>query len=311
MRRLALAGLFLSLAAGFAAAQTWSSKPVKLIVPTPSGAPPDVIARLVADRLTKVVGQSFYVDTLPGAGGLIASQTAARAAPDGYTLYVAGTGALITDSYTVKALNYDPDRDFMLVAMVYEEGPLAIAVNPDLPVRNLPELIALAKQQRGKLSYGITSVALVELFGKWLQKQADIDMVAVPYKSLSQGVQAAIAGRTQIIVTAPPGLEPYARAGRLRIIAVDGSKRNPRIPDVPTISETLPGFRISTMSILVAPAGPPQPVVQRLNGAMNRVVSDPDYVQRCSQWPLSRTAAARANRSPTSFASGANTGTGS
>lgn len=277
---LCAAGVALGVAVCDVHAQGFPTKPVKLIVPTPSGTPPDVIGRLAGDRLTKLYGQSFFVENITGAGGLIASRTAARAAPDGYTLYLAGTGALITDRYTVKALNYDPDRDFVLIAMVYEEGSLAIGAHPDLPVKNLPQLIALAKAQPGKLSYGLTSVALVELFGKWLQKSAGIDMLAVPYKSLAQAIQDAIAGRTQLLITAPPQLEPYSKAGKLRVLAVDGSRRNPLMPDVPNISETLPGFNISAMTIMVAPTGTSDAIVQALNRAMDRVVGDEDYVQR-------------------------------
>ncbi len=266
--------------AGRALGQAWPARPVKLIIPTPSGTPPELIGRLVADRLTRSLGQTFYVESIPGAGGLLASQTAARAANDGYTLYVAGTGALITDRYTVKALNYDPDRDFAPIAMVYEEGSLAIAVHPDVPARNLGELIALAKRQPGKLSYGVVSVALLQIFGQWLEKRAGIDIVAVPSKSLAQQLQDTIAGRLQISISAPPQFEPYAKSGKLRVIAVDGSRRNPTMPDVPLIEETLSGFKMSGMAILAAPAGTPEAVVQTLNRAMDKVVGDPDYVQR-------------------------------
>ena len=280
MARLIFALLLLCAAIGHAQAQAWPAKPVKLIVPTPSGTPPELIGRLAGDRLTKMLGQSFYVESIAGAGGLIASQTAARAAPDGYTLYVAGTGALITDRYTVKSLNYDPDRDFALVSMVYEEGSLAIAVHPDLPARNLSELIAIAKQQPGKLSYGVVSVALLEIFGKWLEKRAAIDIVAVPYKSLAQQLQDNVAGRLQISISAPPQFEPFVKAGKLRVIAVDGSRRSPIMPDVPLISESLSGFKMSGMAILAAPRATPTGLVQTLNRAMDKVVTDPEYVQR-------------------------------
>jgi tripartite-type tricarboxylate transporter receptor subunit TctC len=236
-------------------AQNYPLKPVKLIVPTPAGTSPDVIGRFLSDRLTRVLGPPVVVENVVGAGGLIASQTAARAPADGYTLYFAGTGALITDRYTQKSLGYDPDRDFVLISMIYEEGSLAIAVHPDVPARTLPEFIQLARSQPGKLSYSTTSVALLILFGEWFQKQAGVAMVAVPYKSAAQQFQDTIAGRTHMLISAPPQLEPFRKAGKLRVLAVDGARRYPPWPDVPNIYETLPGWRMSGMGVMAAPRG--------------------------------------------------------
>lgn len=269
--------IFLSLSQ--AQAQSWPTKPIRFIVPTPAGTSPDNIGRLLADKLTRALGQPVLPENITGAGGLIASRTAARAAPDGYTLYFAGTGALITDRYTQKNLGYDPDRDFVLVGMIYDEGSLGLSVHPDVPVKNLPELIALAKQQPGKLSYGTTSVSLLILFGQWITKLADIDMLAVPYKAASQQMQDVLAGRIQIIIASPPQVLPFIKTGKLRPIAVDGSRPHPSLPGVANIYETFPGFRMSGMGILAAPAGLPQEIIQRLNPAMDKIVRDPEYVQ--------------------------------
>lgn len=265
--------------AGYAGAQGWPAKPVKLIVPVPAGTSPDIIGRVLADRLTKAYSQAFIVENITGAGGLIASRTAAKADPDGSTLYFAGTGALITDRYSHKSLLYDPDRDFALISMIYEEGSLGIAVNPDLPVKTLPELIALAKSQPGKLSYGTTNVALLILFGRWFEKLAGIEMVAVHYKAQAQQLQDAVAGRVPVVIISPPNIESFRKAGKLRMIAVDGSKPHPLLPGIPTISETLPGFKMSGMGILAAPTGISPAIVQQLNRVMDKIVRDAEYVK--------------------------------
>jgi tripartite-type tricarboxylate transporter receptor subunit TctC len=274
------AALLMLAAVPVSAQQTWPAKPVRFIVPTPAGTSPDSIGRLLADRLSKHYGQPWVVENITGAGGLIASQTAARAAPDGYTMYFAGTGALITDRYSVKDMGYDADRDFVLIAQIYEEGSLAIAVHPDLPVKTLPDLIALAKSKPGKISYGTTSVALLILFGQWINKLGGTDMLAVSYKSAAQQFQDTLAGRTDWLISAPPQLEPFIKSGKLRVIAVDGSRRNPNMPDVPNIYETFPGFRMSGMGILAAPRGISPDIVRPLNRVMDKIVSDPDYVGR-------------------------------
>ncbi|MSQ52666.1 MAG: tripartite tricarboxylate transporter substrate binding protein [Betaproteobacteria bacterium] len=278
-RIFAIALLAFLAAVGQAQSQSWPAKPIRFIVPTPAGTTPDSIARLLADKLSRNLGQVVVVENITGAGGLIASRTAARAAPDGYTLYFSGTGALITDRYTQKDLGYDADRDYVLISMIYDEGSLGLAVHPDVPVKTLPDLLALAKQQPGKLSYGTTSVSLLILFGQWITKLGGVDMLAVPYKSAAQQMQDVLSGRIQIIISAPPQMLPHIRTGKLRAIAVDGSRPHPSLPGVANISETFPGFRMSGMGILAAPTGISPEIVQRLNPLMDKVVRDPDYVQ--------------------------------
>jgi len=275
----ALVALTFLLLMGQALAQSWPTRPIRFIVPTPAGTSPDNIGRILTDKLSRALGQPVVPENITGAGGLIASRNAARAAPDGYTLYFSGTGALITDRYTQKNPGYDADRDFVLIAMIYDEGSLGLAVHPDVPVKSLPELIALAKQQPGKLSYGTTSVSLLILFGQWITKLADIDMLAVPYKAASQQMQDVLSGRIQIIIASPPQVLPFVKTGKLRPIAVDGSRPHPSLPGVANIYETFPGFRMSGMGILAAPAGLPQEIVQRLNAVMDKIVRDPEYVQ--------------------------------
>ena len=275
----ALLAALLVACTGLAGAQGWPSKPVRVIVPVPSGTSPDVIGRLFSERLGRVFGQGFVVENITGAGGLIASRTVARAEPDGYTLYFAGTGALITDPFMIKDLGYDPERDFAFISMIYSEGSLAVAVHPEVPARTLPEFIAIAKKKPGSISYGTTNVALTILFGKWLQKLTETDMVAVAYKAQGQQIQDVLAGRTQMVIVSPPNIEAFLRAGKLRMIAVDGFKPHPLVPGVETIDKTLPGFHMSGLGILAAPTGIAAATTQRLNSEMDKIVRSPEYIQ--------------------------------
>jgi tripartite-type tricarboxylate transporter receptor subunit TctC len=265
--------------AGPAAAQAWPAKTVRLIVSTGSGTSPDRIARLAADRLSRELSTPVVVENLTGAGGLIATRAALRAAPDGYTLFFAGVGALVTDPYTVKDLGYDPDTDFTFISMIYEEGLMGVAVHPSVPATTLPELMALAKKDPGKLSYGTTSVNYIIHFGRWLTKLGGADMLAVAYKSPAQQMQDVLSGRIHAIITSPPTLEPHLKAGKLRVVAVDGGKRFPAWPETPTVSETFPGFRLSGVGVLVGPRGIPREVVDTARAAMDRVVTARDYQQ--------------------------------
>jgi tripartite-type tricarboxylate transporter receptor subunit TctC len=269
--------ILLSMVSTAASAQNWPNKTVRLIISTGGGTSPDRIGRIAADRLSRDWGQSVVVDNLTGGGGLIASRTAARAAPDGYTLFFAGVGALVTDLYTVKDLGYDPDRDFELISMIYEEGSLAVSVHPSVPAKTFNELFALAKKEPGKLSYGTTSVNFIILFGRWLNKLAGTDMLGVAYKSPAQQFQDVLSGRIQMIISSPPTLEAHMKAGKLRTLAVDGAKRYPGWPDVPNISDTFPGFRLSGMGVLVAPKGTPDEVIRTAHRGMEKIINDKSY----------------------------------
>jgi tripartite-type tricarboxylate transporter receptor subunit TctC len=281
IRTLFVCALF-GIAAG-AGAQGWPTRPVTLVVSTPSGTSPDRIGRMVADRLSKDLGQSFLVENQAGGAGLIAPRNVARARPDGYTLLFAGVDTLVTNPATVKDLGYDPERDFDIVSMIYKEGSLSIAVYPGLPVKTLPELIALAKKQPGKLSYGTTSVNFVILFGRWLNKLAGMDMVGVAYKSQGQQFTDVMEGRTQVIISSPPTIDPHMKAGKLRVLAVDGSKGFPLWPEVPTIAQTFPGWRLSGTGVLLTPKGTPAEVIATLHRAMEKIVTDKGYQQTLLQ----------------------------
>jgi tripartite-type tricarboxylate transporter receptor subunit TctC len=268
-------------ASSSALAQSYPTKPVKVIVGFATGVQPDVFLRSAMDTLSKRFGQSVVVENVTGGGGLIASQAAARAAPDGYTLYMAGVGVVATDRYLYKSLPYDPDKSFTHVSMLYlSGGSFAVAVHPDVPARTTAELIALAKAQPGKLNYGTDTIGVTAIVGQWFNKVAGIDMVAVPYKSPAQLMQDFISGRTQVAITTTANMEPFRKASKFRVLGVSGLERSPIHPDTPTIAETLPGFKMYGLGILLGPAGLPQEVVQKVNREMDAVIKGPVYQER-------------------------------
>ena len=275
-----LGAAVLSAAVTHAWAQGWPERPVRLIAPVSAGTSLDIVLRTVADRLSKAFGATFYVENIVGGVGLVAAQTAARAKPDGYTFYLAGVGVIAADRHLFKSLPYDPERDFTPVAIVYDSAAFAIAVHPDVPANSLGELIALAKAQPGKLSYATGTVGVLGIPGEWFNKLAGTDIVAVPYRSSAEMLQDAVAGRTQMIITSVGVLAPLRESGQLRILAVTSAQRFPGWDDVPTVGETLPGYKIVGIGILVAPAATNREIVQRLNREIARIVGDPEFVQQ-------------------------------
>jgi tripartite-type tricarboxylate transporter receptor subunit TctC len=281
-RRIAtlLAVAALSAAAAPAAARDWPERPVKLIAPVSAGTALDTILRSVADRLSTAFGATFYVENIVAGVGLVAAQTAARAQPDGYTFYLAGVGVIAADRHLFKSLPYDPDRDFTPVAIIYDNSAFAIAVHPDVPAKSIPELIALAKARPGKLSYATGSVGALAIPGEWFNKVAGTEIVAVPYRNSPQMVQDAVAGVTPMIITTIGVLAPLKEAGKLRVLAVTSAQRFPGWPDVPTVGETLPGYRVVGIGILVAPAATDRAIVERVNREIGRIMQDGEVVQQ-------------------------------
>ena len=262
-----------------APAQSWPVKPVRFVLSVGSGTSPDVIGRVLTDQLSKKLGQQFLIDNVTGGQGLIASQNVARAAPDGYTYLYGGVG-LVTDKLLFKSISYDPEHDFTPVAMIYETGTFTIAVNPGLPVKNIPELIALAKTNPGKYSYGFFAVGGPALWGPWLTHVAGIDMLGVPYKAPAQLLQDVVGGRLDMVLGSYTAVESMTKAGKLRVIGISSPQRIPTLPEVQSIAETLPGFFIGGTGVLVAPTGTPNEIIRRLNREIDPLVRDPAYVQR-------------------------------
>ena len=283
MRNRLKANLLLLLFAIFgstpAVAQNWPAKPVRIIISVALGTAPDLVARLLADKLGKPLGRAVIVENVAGGAGQIAAQAAARTAPDGYSYFLAGLNHIAIDRLMFKSLAYDADRDFTIVGKIYDSGAIAIAVPPDLPAKDLAELIALAKAQPGKLSYGADG-SLGPIIGQYFTKTAAVDIVAVPYKGPAQMLQDAAQGRVQLVFGSIAALETYRKSGRLKVLAVGTPNRFPGLDNIPTFSETLPGFRAGGTGILMAPAGTPAPILQRMQQELDPIVRNPDYQHR-------------------------------
>ena len=290
-----LAFLHCCVVCGCAFAQSWPAKPVKVVVSTGPGIATDIIARIVADRLSRSMGQQFVVENMAGAAGNIGAQAVARAAADGYTHLFTGGGVMITNALAFKSLPFDPVRDFAPVAMITESGGFAVSVNPAVPAKNLAELIAAAKAQPGKYSYAVDSSNIyAAIIGKLLNKMAGLDIVEIPYKSTPQALQDTVAGRTQIIISAVAPVEPFAKNGKLRRLAVSSARRMPGLDDVPTMAETLDGFKIDGGGFAVAaPAATPAEIVQRLNRAIAVILRDSEFEKQ--MFSLGQTAASGAS----------------
>jgi tripartite-type tricarboxylate transporter receptor subunit TctC len=270
-----------------ASAQAWPAKPVRIIVSTGPGLATDIMARLLSDRLSKNLGQQFVVDNIAGAAGIVGAQAAARSAPDGYTFFFAPASALATNQFLFKSVPYDTFRDFTPVAMVCDTGPFVITVQPELPVKTLPELITYARANPGKLSYAFDiSSGYAAIIGQLLNRRTNAGMTEVPYKATAQAIQDTITGRTQVMISSIPATDNFVKSGKLRRIAVSSEKRYPGFPDVPAIAETIPGFNIDGWFALMAPAGTPAPIVQRLNREIDGVLKDAEILQRIHQFGL-------------------------
>jgi tripartite-type tricarboxylate transporter receptor subunit TctC len=265
---------------GQVSAQAWPTKPVRFILSQPAGSSPDIVARLLGDRLSRAWGQAVVVDNRPGGQNVIGAQAAARAPADGYNFYYGTTAALVINSYTLKTMPYDPVKDFVPVGMI-GMSPFVIAANPAFPAKTVAELIALAKAEPGKISMATEGQKTFGgMVGEMLQVTAGAKFLHVPYSGVGPGIQDTIAGRTQITVQAAAAAMRFITSGQLRAIAVSGSGRLPELPDVPTIAATYPGFDYVGWHALVAPAGTPREIVMRVNHDMDVVLKDPDIVKR-------------------------------
>ncbi len=280
--RVLFAAMTLALAWGCAtaSAQDWPRAPIKIIVPVGPGLATDLTARLFADSAATGLGVGVVVENVTGGSGVLGAQMVARAAPDGYTLFFSNSSALTSNMYLLKNINYDPRRDFDAVAMVSDSSPFLIAVNKDLPVRSLADLIALGKSKPGALSLGIDATSGFGLItGRLLNKRGGVGMEEVAYRATPQMMQDAISGRIQALIAAPVPLKPFTTSGQLRALAVSSKDRFPGI-DLPTMAETIPGLVVDGWFALMAPAGTPAAVKERLNGEVAKFLGRQDIRQR-------------------------------
>jgi tripartite-type tricarboxylate transporter receptor subunit TctC len=262
-------------------AQGYPDKAVTIIVDTAPGAAPDVDARLVAEGLSKVWGQQVIIINRPGANGSIAARAASDVAPDGYTLFMPALSTFVAPPTVAPNVPLKLPRDFLPIGYT-AENPMFLAVNPALGINTLPELIARAKKEPGKISIAVTGVGrLTHLTGLLLQERAGISLLPVPYNG---GPAAALgdvgSGRVSMIIEGYSGIVGAVKAGQVKIIAVASQERLPQFPDVPAVAETIPGFSASGWQVLVAPLGTPMPIISKASADLAKVTSDPDFKRR-------------------------------
>ncbi|MGZ8202636.1 MAG: Bug family tripartite tricarboxylate transporter substrate binding protein, partial [Burkholderiales bacterium] len=271
--------LFVLGAAG-AFAQSYPTKPIRLIVPYPPGGPTDFVGRLVAQKLSASLGQQVIVDNRPGAGTIIGSELIARAAPDGYSLLFGTGGGTFLAPLILPRVPYEPLKDFAPVAMLVQ-SPQVLVVHPSVAANTVGELVALAKAKPGALNFASVGTGTSpHLGGELLQSLTGAKIVHVPYKGTAPAMTDLIAGQVHLMFSSMPTVLAHVKAGRLRLIGTGGTRRSAVIPDTPTIAETVPGFELVTWYGIFAPARTPSGIVQRLNGEIEKVLTEPDARER-------------------------------
>jgi tripartite-type tricarboxylate transporter receptor subunit TctC len=273
---------FLHLAAGatalpavsrFAFAQAYPTRPVRLILPYAPGAAPDIVARLVAQWLSERLGQQFVIDNRPGGGGNIGTEAAVRAPPDGYTLLYVTTANTISATVFQK-LNFNFIRDIAPVAGTIRV-PNLVSVNLSLPIKTIPQLIADAKANPGKLNFGAPNGGTVQLSGELFKMMTGVNIVHVPYSNQMQAVTDLIVGQIQVSFDVLPTTIEYAKAGKLRALAVTTATRSPALPDIPTVGDFVPGYEASSWHGVGVPKDTPAEIIETLNKEINAGLADP------------------------------------
>ncbi len=278
MMRLALLVFFLSIAFdGWA--QSWPSRPIRMVVPLSPGGFADVPGRILAARLSALLGYNVFVENRPGAGGTIGADFVAKSAPDGYTLLFTGTPHVIS-AWIYKKLPYDALKDFEPVALV-ASGPYVLVVNPQLPVHSVRELISAAKAQPGKIDYASSGNGSAQhLVSALFASMAGIELNHVPYKGSAPAMQDLLGGQVKVSFAGIPNVLPHVKAGRLRALAVSTPQRSLDLPEVPTAAEAgVPGYEATLWLNLAAPAGTPSDVVQRLYAETAKALQDAELQQ--------------------------------
>lgn len=271
----------LALSGAWAQAPAWPDKPVKIILSQPPGSGPDNVARLLSDRLGKQWGQAVVIENKPGGQNVIGAQAAARSPADGYTFYFATTAALVTNVYLFKQLPYDPQKDFVPVAFV-ARSPFAVLVRAESPVRTIEDLVAQSKAATGKFSVGNEGPRtfggmIARLFNARTKSEANL----VSYSSVSVSIQDLIGGHVDSIVADVASTAQLVKQGRLRMLAVTSAKRVPGFESVPALAESLlPGVEMVGWFAVVAPAGTPQPAIERFNRDLNGLLADREIADR-------------------------------
>jgi len=280
----ALAAALLAIQAAPAAAQEYPAKPIRIIVASAAGGASDILSRLVAERMQQIYGQPVIVEAKPGANGNIAAEYVAGAPPDGYTLMMGTIGAMAINASMYRNVRYDPLKDFVPVARLVSFSNLLV-VKSALPVKDVKELIALAKARPNTLHFGSPGaggsphMAMVQF-----AQMANIELVHVPYKGAAPALTDLMGGQIDLSFSDPLLTQPHLQGGRIRALAVSGSKRLASLPDVPTVAEAgVPGYEVSGWLGIVAPARTPAPVVAKLNKTLNEIMAMPDMQARMKE----------------------------
>jgi tripartite-type tricarboxylate transporter receptor subunit TctC len=277
-----LAGLAVVIALGLgltqpAFAQPYPTKPIKIVIPFPAGGGPDLVARLIAPKLTEALGQPIVFEYKVGANGTIGNEFVARSAPDGYTLLMGAAGALTVAPHVYAKVQFDTFKDFEPIALV-GTSPYIVALNPSVPANSVAELTAFAKANAGKLNYGSSGTGgLPHLAGELYQRLAGVSLVHVPYKGIAPAITDIVGGQVQLLFGDVGLVLPHVKAGKLKAIAVTSKQRSTALPDVPTMIEAgVPDYQMGTWWGLLAPAGTPRPIVMRLNAEVRKALALPE-----------------------------------
>jgi len=281
MRKL-IAALFLC-AAGLSHAQSnsvYPAKPIHLIVPFPPGGGNDTVARAIAQQISPELGQPVVIDNKPGAGGAVGAELAAKSAPDGYTLFLAGVGSHVVNP-NVHKVPYDPVKDFAPITLI-ASAPSVLVVNPKVPAQNIAEFTAYARANPGKLNYASNGAgSAAQLAAAMYETMAGVKMVHVPYKGIAPALTDLLGGEVQLMFGTVVALVPHIQAGKLRALAVTGKKRSALLPDVPTLRESgLPEYEAGSWYGIEAPAGTPRPIIEQLNAVIVKALRQPDVAKR-------------------------------
>ena len=284
LSRRRMLGLVGALAAGAsrpARAQEWPTRPLRIMVGTAPGGSPDILSRLLADKISERIGQSIYVENNSSGGGAVALTTVSRASPDGTSLAMMTAG--YASGVAVNKFIHQGQNSFSYLSMVCAY-PMVYAVAPNSPIKSFSDLLARAKAEPGKLTYTITSLGSVyHLLGKWIDMQAGTNMVPIPYRGAAPGVTDVLSGRVDVMLETATSGFPRIRGGQLRVLAVTAPQRYPLLPEAPTVAETLPGVEYMSWLGLVTAPGTPRPIVDRLNAEIRRALDLPDVRQRLAE----------------------------
>jgi len=282
MKRIGIAALLAVATGASALAQTFPAKPVRIVVAFPAGGGTDIVARLLAPKLTELWGQQVLVDNRAGASGVIGTEFAARSAPDGHTLFLGTLGNLAVNPHLIEKMPVDPLRDFAPVTQVVAVHFVMVA-HPSLPARNVDELIALARSRPGEINYSSSGPGgAPHLAGELFKSMAKVNLVHVPYKGSAPSFQDLLGGQVSLTCDSLVQALPYIRDKRLVALAVLGAARSPLLPGVPTVAESLPGYELTNWFGLVAPAAVPGAIIARIHADVVKVLQDAGIAERLS-----------------------------